>query len=102
MSGRSLLPKSLKGQYTSQPVNRPLFKLLESDVGGRGIAVEVQARGVVGIFVLRGGELLLAMVDNVASLWVDAIVLLPQHDGRDVMDKVDENLGIWPTENSRR
>lgn len=66
-------------RITSQPVNSPLFKLLQRDVGGRSFTVEVEARGIIGLLVLRGGKLLLAVVNDIAPLWVNAIVLLPQH-----------------------
>jgi hypothetical protein len=59
-----------------------LLKLLQRDIGGWGITVKVQARGIVGHLVLWCSELLLAVIDHIATLWVDAVVLLPQHRGQ--------------------
>lgn len=64
---------------TAQPVNGPLLKLLEGDVCGWRGQVEVQAVRVVGVLVGRLGELLLAVVDDISPLGVDAPEVLPDH-----------------------
>lgn len=81
-------------QHTSQSVNCPLFKLLERDVGGWGITVEVEARGIISFLVLWSCKLLLAMVDNIATLWVDSIMLLPQHCGQRFVSELREWLCV--------
>lgn len=77
----------IREPLTSQPVNRPLLKLFQRDVGSRSITIEVEARGIIGFLVLRRSKLLLPMVDDISPLWVNAIVLLPQHDGQAIMSE---------------
>lgn len=52
---------------TSQPVDGPLFKLLEFDLGGRRVFIEAQSMGVVLLLVLGNSELLLFMIFDVTS-----------------------------------
>jgi hypothetical protein len=62
----------------AQPVDGPLFELLEGDVGGGREGVEVQARGVCERCVLGGEELFLAMGD-IFALALDAGEVLSDH-----------------------
>lgn len=64
---------------TSQPVNCPLLKLLERDVGRGRVRVEVEAVRILGVLVLGRRELLLAVVDDIAPLVVDAVLVVSQH-----------------------
>jgi hypothetical protein len=77
-AGRTTASPGKKGQ-TSQPVNGPLFELLEGYIGRRRIGVEVQTVWVFSVLVLRRRELFLAMVDNIASFRIDPVVILAQH-----------------------
>lgn len=56
-----------------------MFKLLEGDVCRGRIGVEVEAVGVLSLLVRGRRELLLAMVENIAPLGVDPVVVLFQH-----------------------
>lgn len=64
---------------TSQSINCPLFKLLESDLSGWRNLVEIQPVGVVMLFVGGSCELLLFVVKGTSALWVDATVILSYH-----------------------
>lgn len=64
---------------TSQSVDSPLFKLLEGYVGSWWLGVEVETMRILRIFVLGCSKLLLPMIDDVASLRIDPVVVLSQH-----------------------
>lgn len=82
------------GCRTSQPVYGPLLELLERDVGGRGVGVEVEAMGILGVLVQWRRELLLAMVDDIAALGVDSVVVLPEHFARRAGCRATPEAGI--------
>ena len=69
----------LKRDSTSQPVNCPLLELLKRDLSGGGKFVEVQAAGVIVLFIDRTCKLLLLMIDGISSLGINAIGVLPNH-----------------------
>lgn len=66
---------------TSQPIYRPLLKLLESNIGCGGVGVKVETVRVLGVFELRRSKLLLPVVDDIAPLGINPIIVLPQHLG---------------------
>jgi hypothetical protein len=64
---------------TSQPVNRPLLELLQRDICSRRCAVEVQPVRVGVLFPLGSAELFFAIVDDVATLAVNAVCICTEH-----------------------
>lgn len=65
---------------TSQTVNGPLLKLLEGDVCGGRRRVEIESVWVLLLLVGGFDMLPLARVD-MASLWIDAVVVGSEHGG---------------------
>ena len=65
---------------TSQPINGPLFELLECDLGRRGNFIEAQAVRVVQLFVRGSCELFSLVVNCTSPFAVNSIVILSNHD----------------------
>jgi hypothetical protein len=68
--------------HTSQPVNGPLLKLLERYVGSGRRGIEIQTMRVLGLLVSRVRELLLAVVEDVSPLRINAVEILSLHPGQ--------------------
>ena len=68
-------------ERTPETVNGPLLELLKRDVCGGRRRVEIQTVRVVGGLVCRIGELLLAVVEDIAPLGIDAVEILTDHGG---------------------
>jgi hypothetical protein len=75
------LTEEMRRRRTSQPVDGPLLELLESDIRRGRRAVEVQPVRV-GVFLpLGSAELLFAVVEDVATLALDAACVCTDHLG---------------------
>ncbi len=68
--------------HTAKTIDGPLLKLLESYVRRGRVRVKVEAMLVLGFFVLGRRELLASVVNDIASLGVDAVKVLSQHVGQ--------------------
>ena len=65
---------------TAQAINGPLFELLKRDLGSGRNLVEIESKAIIELFVGGVGELFLLVVERGASLWINASVLLTNHD----------------------
>lgn len=67
--------------HTPQSVNGPLLKLLESYICRRWCFIEVETMSVLGLLVRWIGELSFSVVENLTSLGVYSVEILPEHRG---------------------
>lgn len=78
----SLQGNVAKGVHTSQSVDCPLFKLLQSDVCGRGAVVEVQAIRIGLLLECGLDELRFAMSDSSLPSTLRPFRVTPENCGR--------------------
>lgn len=82
---------------TSQPVDCPLFELLEGDICSGRHRVEVEPVGVRRLLCARVGKLAFSVVD-MASFRVNSIVVLSEHLVAFVKMKCGTSCGVCEEE----